>query len=129
MTRALSRLDRGLRLALWVLALAPAASLALFYSFVLRARFELGRWPAPYQPDPKEIDQLHHLAVSLGLNGGLLSVPLLLGLGAVAWARRSPRGWSGRQLALMVVLSLGGLALMLWVLRFDPGRFAEWFWD
>lgn len=51
-----------------VCAASPMLWLVLFYSFVCRARLQLGVWPRPYQPDPKNIGfELHHLAVYLGV--------------------------------------------------------------
>ena len=42
------------------LAATPFLWALLFWSFVLRARFRLGHWPAPYQPDPKDLGFVVH---------------------------------------------------------------------
>ena len=53
---------------LWGLASVPAVWLIAFGLFVLRARLSLGRWPAPYQPDPKDLGfDFHYTAVVAGM--------------------------------------------------------------
>jgi hypothetical protein len=53
---------------MWSLASAPLVWLLLFGLFILRARVTLGRWPAPYQPDPRDLGfDLHHAAIVAGI--------------------------------------------------------------
>ena len=117
----LARLNSPL---LWLICLAPAGYLALFYSFVLRARLALGTWPQPYQPDPKELGfGVHHAAVLLGLPLWMVSPMAVLLLVAL-----QPR--FGRRKIVLPVLVFGLLYLVAWlVLRMDPGSFGYWFAD
>lgn len=49
-----------------ILATCPLMMLISLYSFVLRARIQLGRWPAPYNPDPKNLGfDLHYLQITM----------------------------------------------------------------
>ena len=125
-TQIRSRLDRGLRRAAWGLALTPTASLLLFYSFVLRARVALGRWPSVYNPDPKDLGSLHHLVVFYSVLAALLSVPLLFVVAVVAWYRQPRMGW---QFGFAFVLCIGVLVGSMYLYRLDPGGFSEWFID
>ncbi len=120
------RVDRILRRIVWGLALTPTASLVLFWSFVLRARIVLGRWPTPYNPDPKDIGYWHYVVVFYGIIAALLSVPLLLAAAAVAGYRR-PKAWW--RLVLALLLCLGVLAGSIVLYRLDPGGFSEWLAD
>jgi hypothetical protein len=121
-----SRVDRNLRRIVWGLSLTPTASLLLFWSFVLRARVVLGRWPTPYNPDPKDIGYWYYVAVFYGILAAVLSVPLLLAVAAVA-CYRQPRTWW--RLALAFLLCVGILAGSIALHRLDPGGFSEWFGD
>ena len=121
-----SRLDRSLRRVVWGLALAPTASLLLFYSFVLRARVALGRWPSVYNPDPKDLGFLHYLVVFYSLLAALLSVPLLIVVALVAWYRQPKMGW---QLGFAFAFCVGVLVGSMYLYRLDPGAFSEWFMD
>ena len=108
----------------WLICLAPAGYLALFYSFVLRARLALGTWPLPYQPDPKALGfDIHHAAVLLTLPLWMVSPMAVLLLVAL-----QPR--FGRRKIVLPVLVFGLLYLVAWlVLRMDPGSFGYWFAD
>ena len=48
-------LRRAIDALLFVYSGVPLMLLAAFYSFVVRARIELGRWPTPMSPDPKDL--------------------------------------------------------------------------
>ena len=92
----LARLNSPL---LWLICLAPAGYLALFYSFVLRARLALGTWPLPYQPDPKALGfDIHYAAVLLALPLWMVSPLAVLLLVALHHAldeeRSFYRSWS-----------------------------------
>jgi len=117
----LTRRDGSL---VWLICLAPAGYLALFYSFVLRARLALGTWPLPYQPDPKALGfDIHHAAVLLALPLWMVSPLAVLLLVAL-----QPR--FGRRKIVLPVLVFALLYLAAWlVLRMDPGAFGYWFAD
>lgn len=108
----------------WLLCLAPLGYLALFYSFVLRARLALGYWPQPYQPDPKELGfSIHYMATLLGLPLWMAS-PIAVLLMVIVWPR------SERRHAAAPVLFFALTYLAAWlVLRADPGAFGYWFAD
>ena len=117
----LARLNSPL---LWLICLAPAGYLALFYSFVLRARLALGTWPLPYQPDPKALGfDIHHAAV-------LLTLPLWMVSPMAVLLMVALQPGFGRRKIVLPVLVFGLLYLAVWlVLRMDPGSFGYWFAD
>ena len=108
----------------WLICLAPAGYLMLFYSFVLRARLALGIWPKPYQPDPKDLGfGVHYAAVLLGLPLWMVSPMAVLLLVAL-----QPR--LGRRKIVLPVLVFGLLYMVVWlVLRMDPRSFGYWLAD
>ena len=107
--------------------LVPVALLAAFYSFVVRARMELGRWPILMEPDPKTLAfptaHTHMDTVALlGLAALCCFLPWLL----TARMRKqviTTTKWT----------TLGFLAspwlLVIAVLIFDPGSYVAWFLD
>ena len=108
------------------LSLLPLASLASFWSFVLRARATLGRWPEPYNPDPKELGFVLHWtitwfllpAAAVSLAGLLAAIPLRREF------LKSPT--SSLVGGICFVVSYG--TFWLWQ-ALDPGRFIYWFVD
>ena len=99
---------------------------ALFYCFVLRARFELGRWPELYHPDPKDLGFIvHHVLVWLSICA-LPFAPFVAGVGSFA-ARELGVGTRPRQLSAVGFFMLFGAAIC--VLLADPGGFGMWFAD
>lgn len=109
----------------WATAAFPLAWLGLFYLFVMRARWTLGRWPAPYHPDPKDLGfDFHHLAIDLGLVASPVAALAVLAWAIVRWRRASrPTLWPH------VSLVVASEALVLSLARLDPGQFFEWFAD
>lgn len=111
-------------LATWGFALLPAASIATFYLYVLRARVALGAWPQLYRPDPKDLGFDLHYALVLASLALAATSPVGVAVSAQAWRRsRSGLAWP----ALSV--SVAGWAALLWIVRADPGRFVDWFLD
>jgi hypothetical protein len=109
----------------WAFTLFPAAALACFYGFVIRARFTLGRWPTYNHPDPKQLGfDLHHALVWF-----LLMALPLTGIVAVIYSITALV--VTRQLSLWralwpIVVSFGiGFAIII----ADPGDFFGWFAD
>lgn len=115
---------RGKQPLLWLACLPPAGYLALFYSFVLRARLALGVWPEPYQPDPKSLGfGIHHAMVLLGAPLWMASPVVVLMLVALR------PGLRGRKMVLpLVVFAMLYTATWL-ILQIDPGNFAYWIAD
>ena len=115
----------GFEFAPMLLAAFPVAWLGLLYAFVLRARLQLGHWPAPYRPDPKSLGfGLHHQAIWLGL----FAVPYIAGAGlALALLGRATGMYRGlwRVLGLLLI----SLTIFILVLQLDPGNYFEWFAD
>jgi hypothetical protein len=106
---------------MWTLASVPVAWLLLFALFILRARLTLGRWPAPYQPDPKDLGfDLHHAALVAGfplMFAAVLSVTMLTLLAG------RPRRW------LISVSALAGLIAVIVLARVNPGYVFTWLGD
>ena len=116
-----------MRVIVWILALAPIVWLVSFWHFALRARWALGRWPTPYNPDPKDLGfDLHYTALLIGIPGiWAATIALLL---VVALNYRSIRAAGARPL-LAVATALGSCALLIGLARLDPGQFFYWFGD
>ena len=109
-----------------IYSLVPVALLAAFYSFVVRARLELGRWPVPMQPDPKNLPfAADHMEVVFWLFVFSLCcfVPWLLMTcfrkGLIPETRFFPT---------IAFLALPWL-LVLAAFLLDPGSFVVWFLD
>ena len=102
----------------------PLMWLAIFYAFVLRARFHLGYWPAYSHPDPKELDfTAHHFALHFGMLG-LPFVPLVavcFGVASRARSRDVP-------LWLIIFTALLPVAIAVFV-NIEPYDFIGWFLD
>jgi membrane-associated PAP2 superfamily phosphatase len=103
----------------------PLAWLVLLYLFVIRARLELGHWPAPYQPDPKTLGfTFHHQAIWFGLMALPVVAILTIALSI-----------AGRRLAVYhriwpaLTLLVCSVVLVVVLGRIDPGAFFEWFAD
>ena len=122
----LERFDNALSRVQLALALTPLASVALFYSYVVRARVALGRWPLPYRPDPKDLGfDLHRGLVAAGIDVVFAAaVPTAL-FAVVVYFMPSQRRrvWA---FAVLYLVLLAAWFLLLWT---DPGRFVEWYFD
>ena len=107
----------------WGLASAPVGWLLLFGLFILRARIALGRWPAPYQPDPRDLRfHLHHVAIVAGIPL-MLAAALCAVVLTVLVHDRPSRAWPIRLTALAGVIALIALA------QADPGYVFTWLGD
>jgi Ca2+/Na+ antiporter len=103
----------------WTLAALPALWAVGFGAFLLRARWELGRWPLPAQPDPKDLGwDVHHLLLVLGIPLMMAGVVILLA-GAIRI----------REWRLPATLGLSTLVLLIAVARVDPGYAFTWLAD
>lgn len=121
-----SRIDRFLQRCVWGLALVPPASLVLIASLVLRTRLALGRWPHPYQPDPKDVGYVHYLVVFFSEVGAVYS-PFLLALCALVAGVRQPA--SIRRSLAAFMLCVGLLAGFIWLHYLDPWELSTWLAD
>lgn len=125
MTTGLS--PRALRFTVWALALTPALWFATFWLFVLRARLALGRWPAPYNPDPKDLGfDLHYYALLLGIAGIFSATFTLLIVTALCWREMKT---AGARPLLAASVACVTLTATIVVARSDPGWFFAWFGD
>jgi hypothetical protein len=107
---------------MWGLACAPAAWLALFGLFLLRARMALGRWPEPYHPDPKDLGfDLHYIALVAG-------VPLLFAAVLTA-AVLTPFVAGGARRYWIPITAVVCLAVAVALARLDPGGVFTWLGD
>ena len=108
---------------MWGLASAPVAWLLLFGLFILRARVTLGRWPAPYQPDPKDLGfDLHHAAIVAG-------IPLMFAAVLCATALTFLMHDRPTRLWLLRVAAVAGLVAVIALARADPGYVFTWLGD
>lgn len=117
--------SRAVRLSFWSACLAPAAWLAFFYLFVLRARLVLGRWPYYGHPDPKDLGfDLHHALLWFGLISTYFSPAVLPPALVLHWSLARPRERAAGCIAFV-------LGYAIWFSgAFDPsGRLLEWFAD
>ena len=111
---------------LFACALVPVAGLVLLYSFAVRARLALGKWPLPYSPDPKNLGfAIHDGAVAVLLTAAIAS-PIAFGICLLA--RRS-ESFRGRPKALSMGLYTVGYAALWMLLVGDPGSIVEWYLD
>lgn len=114
------------RSVLRLLCLVPISWVALFFSFVLRARHALGRWPSYDHPDPKQLGfGWHHLIIWLTINLVLASFCLAPVFLVIGIARLRSRFHQWVSLSLFVL----GVILILVILFVDPGGFLDWFAD
>lgn len=105
------------------LLMFPILYIAIFYSFVLRARILLKVWPTPYNPDPKSLGfHIHQVLIFLFLYLALASIPLL-----IYWVVFLSRPMLKNKMNIFVV-SLSWAALFILV-YLDLFRFFYWFFD
>ncbi|MHC4512144.1 MAG: hypothetical protein ACYTGW_18075 [Planctomycetota bacterium] len=105
-------------------ALLPIAALLLFYAYVARATLVLGRLPAPYNPDPKDLELIfHHYCIGVVMDLALVS-PLL-----VLIARLLPSVDSGRSSVRWLTLWFGSYCVMIVLALSDPGDLMCWYAD
>jgi len=121
------KLRRFLDSTLGVYSLVPLVLLVALYSFVVRARFELGRWPKPMQPDPESLSFRTadtHMDIVFWLGVGTLCcfLPWLLTL-----CLRKQMIPATRTLWLVGLVLPWVLVVVVWFL--DPGKYVEWFLD
>jgi hypothetical protein len=101
----------------------PALVVLNLFSFVLRARLQLGRWPEPYRPDPKSLGfDFHHDQIFFGLVA-VLPVAMVTFFGLV-FTRKVAERFSVRLMVYLVPLA----GMIVWWMC-DPGHFLEWFLD
>jgi hypothetical protein len=110
---------------LGIYAAVPVALLVAFYGFVVRARIELGVWPKPMTPDPKEMAIASDMDVVFWAFVLAVCCALPWLLTAYLRVRLAPERRHSKPLLLLSVPWL--CALALWFI--DPGRFVEWFLD
>lgn len=118
---------RALRIAVWILALSPAAWFTAFWLFVLRARLILGHWPTPYNPDPKDLGfSCHRMAIVLGLPLFFATTLTLLLFIILFWREMKA---AGARPLLAATAACVSVAVIHAIARQDPGKFFYWFAD
>ena len=108
-------------------SLVPLGLLVALYSFVIRARLELGRWPTPMQPDPKSlsfptVDTHMETIFWLGVASLACFIPWLL----TVYIRKQVIPTTR---TFWLSLLVAPWFLLLTILVFDPGRYVTWFLD
>jgi hypothetical protein len=118
---------RAARIAVWALALSPALWFAAFWLFELRARLALGRWPFPYEPDPKDLGFfVHYYFLVLGFAWVPASIITLLVVVGSSW--RAMRANGARPL-FAAGAAVATYAAIIAFARYDPGGFFAWLGD
>ena len=107
--------------------LVPVALLVALYSFFIRARFELVRWPTPMQPDPQDLssptaDTHMKVVFWLGVTSLCCFLPWLL-----TTCIRKQLIPTTRKVWLAMLAMPWLLTLAVYFL--DPGSYVEWFLD
>ena len=103
----------------------PVGVVLSLYVFVLRARWQLGYWPAPYRPDPKSLGfDIQHAQVWLGLASFPFVTVICLAWIIGAWAR-----WKDFPVWRLLGFALLCSGMAFTWLRWDPQNFCAWFWD
>ena len=108
-----------------LLAVYPVFVLVDFYSFVLAARVELGRWPVFNDPDPKLMSG-HEQRIRVTL--GLVFVPVA-GISAGVLSLAGRRWLSCFPVWRIISLTAVCTAIFYTVARLDPGGYWNWFMD
>jgi hypothetical protein len=120
------KLHLSLNLMLVIYSFVPMALLVAFYSFVVRARLELGRWPVPMRPDPKSLPFARdHMDAVFWLFVFSLCCFAPWMLMACFRKQLIPET---RFFPTLTLFALPWLLLAVACLL-DPGRFVEWFLD
>ena len=110
-----------------ILAAIPLTALAVFYTYVARARLVLGHWPTPYNPDPKSLGfTVHYLAALILIPATFASVIMALILVVLLATRRLGSFRSARKRILLFAIIWSEWFLLM---RLDPGHFLYWFMD
>ena len=119
---------RAVVCALWMLAVAPALAIIVFYAGVVHARLLLGRWPASGHPDPSEIHSIlfavHYSVIATAV--------ILTSLSPIAWMAMLPLAETFATLKWFLArlfVYLISLVTFLTLARLDPGGFVGWFVD
>jgi hypothetical protein len=118
---------RAARVAVWGLGFLPILWFAAFWLFVLRARLALGRWPSPYDPDPKDLGfSIHYYFLVLGfawVPAAIITLLVVAGLSLRAMRAAGARPWFAASVAVVTYTVIIAFA------RYDPGWFFAWFGD
>ena len=110
-----------------ILSAIPATALAIFYTYVIRARLVLGHWPTPYNPDPKSLGfSVHYLAALILMPATFASAIMALILVVLLATGRLGSFRAARKRILIFVIIWSVWFLLM---RLDPGHFMYWFMD
>jgi hypothetical protein len=94
-----------------------------FALFLVRARQSLGRWPAPYQPDPKDLGfDFHYTLLLVGIPVMMAAVLTTIVL-TLALRRGDARRWR------VPLAAVASLAVVILLARLDPGSLFTWLGD
>ena len=118
---------------LWLpLYLFPLWLLFAFYGSWLVAWFDLGHQPIPMRDDPKYIGGLSDIMLWISMFIVMIT-PLALPLGLIASfflpGKFRTRGGRALRGVLLAVIYLMASAAIIYLLRSDPGRVVEWWFD
>jgi hypothetical protein len=120
---------KGLGAVAWVFSTYPVVIVLSLYITWALAWLSLGHIPRPSQDDPKHINSLvscFHVATVLLLLGSYVALPvnalvILLEVGHRVLQRR----WN----VLLVAASVLSWLCLFFIMLYDPGKIAYWFFD
>lgn len=123
------RCGNSLNLIHWVLATLPLFWLSSVYLYAIKARFVLRYWPYPYNPDPKTkvlqdaIGGYYAATWYIG-EATLIAAVLVMILIPILKFLRPQMKLLPRVIYFIAIW----LFTFFWI-RFDPGKFIEWYFD
>jgi hypothetical protein len=87
----------------------------------------LGRWPNPYNPDPKALGfDFHHLFIWYSSLVVLISPLLLIYMFLITFKVIK---LNAKQYAMAASIFVFFLTACIFLCKYDPGKFIEWFAD
>jgi len=111
-----------------ILSYFPLIWILSFIAFIIRARIALGeRFPTAYHPDPKDLDfTFHHNFIWLSFFSLLyLILPIwIIIVVLIKWKK-----YDYINFKLNMIIFLSSCLIIVGILIFDPGDFANWFAD
>ncbi len=109
------------------LTLSPGLAMVIFYSLILRAYIVLGKFPIPYQPDPKDLNfNIHMWLVLISATFVYAAFLPWIFITAKLWQQKT---FSKTFMTTCTALYAIFFAAFILIIKLDPGKFVEWFLD
>ena len=117
---------RNVRIISWMCALLPILTIVLFAILGAHVWVGLGRWPNPTDEYSSALFHVHAMAVMFWCFAGFFGAPPV-------WIAAVIVGWRHpgmlRTFGIQVIAFAAGWALVYTMVVWNPGGFAERFWD